>query len=73
MTIFAFSAQHALYLRQIDYVAAFLNGVMDHEVYIAQPEGFAIPGQEHMVRKLNKAIYGTRQGAERWYKTPFGR
>ncbi|XP_074337696.1 uncharacterized protein LOC141674896 [Apium graveolens] len=32
-----------------------------HQVYVSQPEGFVKPGQEHMVYKLHKALYGLRQ------------
>lgn len=59
LTILAITAQHQLYLRQIDWIAAYLNGVMEHEVYMKMPDG--------TTRQMLKAFYGTRQGAERWH------
>ena len=43
----------------------FLNGDIDAEVYMEQPEGFQVDGHAK-VCKLHKAIYGTRQGAHAW-------
>jgi len=60
----ALAAQHGLRLRHIDWVAAYLNGVMEHEVYMTMPDG--------TTRRLIKAIYGTRQGAERWHAALLG-
>jgi Reverse transcriptase (RNA-dependent DNA polymerase) len=33
------------------------------------PEGFEVPGKEHMALKLKKALYGTKQGGNQWRKT----
>ncbi|GMF35180.1 unnamed protein product [Phytophthora fragariaefolia] len=35
-------------IHQMDVKTAFLNGVLTEEIYMAQPEGFAAPGQEHL-------------------------
>ena len=35
---------------------------------MAQPLGFAVPGKEHLVCKMNKALYGLRQSPRMWYK-----
>ena len=34
-----------------------------------QPEGFIKPGEEHLVCKLNKGIYGLRQSGRVWHQT----
>jgi hypothetical protein len=48
-------------LHQIDVKTAFLNGEVEQEVYIEQPEGFLINGKEYHVYKLKKSLYGLKQ------------
>ncbi|CAM8972700.1 unnamed protein product [Rhodiola kirilowii] len=38
----------------MDVKTAFLNGDLEEEIYMKQPEGFVMPGQEHKVCKLVK-------------------
>jgi hypothetical protein len=45
-------------LHQMDVKTSFLNGVIEEEVYIEQPQGFVIHGKESHVCKLKKALYG---------------
>jgi hypothetical protein len=35
-------------------------------VYVVQPPGFIVDGQEHRVYKLKKALYGLRQAPRDW-------
>ena len=37
---------------------AFLNGVIEEEVYIEKPQGFALHPRETHVCRLEKALYG---------------
>ena len=46
---------------QMDVKSAFLNGVLEEEVYIQQPPGFIIQEQEDKVYKLKRALYGLKQ------------
>jgi hypothetical protein len=60
-------AHYDLELHQMDVKTAFLNGDLQESVYIAQLEGFAIEGKEHMRCRLKKSIYGLKQASRQWY------
>jgi hypothetical protein len=54
-------------LHQKDVKTAFLNGVIEEEVYIEQPQGFVIYGKESHVCKLKKALNEIKQAPRAWY------
>ncbi|KAM1431045.1 hypothetical protein ACFX2I_047043 [Malus domestica] len=66
-TLIALAAQKGWKLWQLDFKSAFLNGVLDEEVYVDQPDGFVIKGAEDKVSKLRKALYGLKQAPRAWY------
>jgi hypothetical protein len=54
-------------LYQIDVKSAFLNGVIQEEVYVRQPPCFENPKYPYRVYKLLKALYGFKQAPQAWY------
>ena len=57
-----------LHLEQMDVKTTFLHGDLDKKIYMQQPEGFVVPGKEHMVCKLTRSLYGLKQAPRQWYK-----
>jgi hypothetical protein len=54
-------------IHQMDVKTAFLNGIIDEEVYIEQPEGFETFDRESHVCRLKRALYGLKQAPRAWY------
>ena len=51
---------------QMDVKTAFFNGNLDERIYMMQPDGSIAKGQEHMLCKLKKSIYGLKQASRSW-------
>ena len=47
---------------------AFLDGDLEEEIYMQQPEGFMKRGKEYLVCRLKKSIYGFKQAPRQWYR-----
>ncbi len=59
--IFALVALEDMEMHQMDMKTAFLNGELEEEIYMEQPQGFVHQGGEHLVCKLHKSLYGLKQ------------
>ena len=64
---FALVASLDLHCHQMDVKTAFLNGDIDQDVYMEQPQGFKDPKLDNHVCKLKKALYGLKQAPRQWF------
>nr|GEX99040.1 zinc finger, CCHC-type [Tanacetum cinerariifolium] len=66
--LLALETIHNLLIYQMDVKTTFLNGDLDKEVYMKQPEGFVMSGNKHKVCKLVKSLYGLKQAPKQWHQ-----
>jgi hypothetical protein len=66
-TIIALAAKMKWKLHQMDVKTTFLNGVIEEEVYIEQPQGFEVEDRKSHVCILKKSLYGLKQAHRAWY------
>ena len=66
-SIISIAAEMGWKIHQMDVKTAFLNGFIQEEVYIEQPQGFEAHGKEAHVCRLKKALYGLKQAPRAWY------
>ena len=52
----------------MDVKTVFLNGELDEEIYMEQPDGFVLDGQEGKVCKLLKSLYRLKQAPKQWHE-----
>jgi hypothetical protein len=65
--LLAFSMAKGFKWHKMDVKSAFLNGVLEEEVYVRQPPVFESEKYPHRVYKLRKALYGLKQASRAWY------
>jgi hypothetical protein len=63
----AFACFRNFKIYQMDVKSTFLNGTLEEEVYIEQPEGFILTENQDYVCKLKKALYGLKQAPRAWF------
>ena len=52
----------------MDVKLAFLNGILEEEVYIEKLEGFVDPNNKSVLCRLQKALYGLKKALRAWYE-----
>lgn len=62
--IFAIAVNNNLVLHQMDVKTAFLNGNIEEDIYMKQPEGYSTGSD--LVCKLQRSLYGLKQSARSW-------
>nr|GEX19629.1 putative retrotransposon protein [Tanacetum cinerariifolium] len=66
--LIAISTYYDYEIWKMDVKTAFLNGHLNEEVYIEQPEGFVNLKYPNRVCKLKRSIYGLKQASRKWNK-----
>ncbi|KAM1746967.1 hypothetical protein ACFX11_013552 [Malus domestica] len=64
--LLAIAAYHDYEIWQMDVKTAFLNGYLEEELYMTQPEGFVSKSEKPKVCKLQRSIYGLKQASRSW-------
>ncbi|KXJ68982.1 hypothetical protein RP20_CCG000687 [Aedes albopictus] len=62
--VLAIANQDRMHIHQMDVKTAFLNGELQEEIYMVQPDGFQ-QGKELYCR-LNRSLYGLKQSSRAW-------
>ena len=63
--LLSLAASRDLEVHHLDIKTAFLNGFLEEEIFMQQPEGFEEGGAE-MVCKLQRSLYGLKQASRAW-------
>ncbi|KAK8697455.1 hypothetical protein V6N13_113603 [Hibiscus sabdariffa] len=64
--LLAVAAFHDYEIWKMDVKTAFLNGKLEEDVYMTQPEGFVTTENARKVCKLQRSIYGLKQASRSW-------
>jgi hypothetical protein len=65
--ILAYVISKHIKVYQMDVKSTFLNGELEEEVYMEQPDGFQVQEAKNHVYRLKKALYGLKQAPRAWY------
>ena len=65
----ALACRYNLELHHINIKGTYLNGKLEDDIYMCQPEGFTAKGEEHLVCKLYRSMYRLKQSGHVWHQT----
>jgi len=65
--ILAYACSKIITVYQIDVKSEFLNGELEEDIHIEQPEAFLLLEREDHFCRLNKSMYGIKQSPRAWY------
>uniref|UniRef100_I1QDQ4 Reverse transcriptase Ty1/copia-type domain-containing protein n=1 Tax=Oryza glaberrima TaxID=4538 RepID=I1QDQ4_ORYGL len=66
--LLSLAASHGLLVHQMDVKTTFLNGELEEEIYMDQPDGFVVEGQKGKVCKFFMFLYGLKQAPKQWHE-----
>lgn len=64
--LMAYAVQRKMKIYQMDAITAFLQGELEEEIFMCQPERYE--NGSNLVCRLNKAVYGLKQAGRQWNK-----
>ncbi|KAL0411233.1 UNVERIFIED_CONTAM: hypothetical protein Slati_3713000 [Sesamum latifolium] len=64
--LLAIAAWYDYEIWQMDVKMTFLNGFIEEEIFMDQPEDFTVVGEEQKVCRLQRSIYGLKQASQSW-------
>jgi hypothetical protein len=67
--LLAMATLHNWDMRMLDVTAAYLNGLLEENIYMEIPEGFGNNKNGTKMLKLVKGLYGLKQAGRVWYNT----
>ncbi|PSE80603.1 hypothetical protein C7G70_19195, partial [Acinetobacter baumannii] len=67
--LLSLAAKYNLTVHQMDVKTAFLNGWLDEDIYMVQPDGYVDEAHPDFVCKLKRSLYGLKQSPRMWNQT----
>lgn len=65
--LLAYACSRKIKVYQMDVKSEFLNGELEEEFYIEQPDGFLLSEKEDYFCRLKKALYDLKKAPKAWY------
>jgi hypothetical protein len=66
--LLSLATSYGIFVHQMDVKTDFLNRELKEEIYMNQPDGIAVKGQQGIVCKLLKSLYGLKQAPKQCHE-----